>query len=233
MKKSLMTIAALAGIATAAVPSTAQAQVSADFEVAALTSYVWRGFTLADAVVIQPSLTFGFGESGLSLNVWGSAAVQDRDFYDGADELDFTLGYDVALSEGLGLSLAYVQYTFPSAAEGAKHSEEVVASLGFDHTLAPSVTAAYDFGLMDGLYLTAGVAPEFALSDDIALGIGASVGLSNYVNDEFGFNDVTLSASLGGLTAGSVAITPFIGFSSADEGINPDSQFWAGLSFGF
>jgi len=230
MKKSLIALAAVAGISAAAVPSVAQAQISTEFEVAGVSNYVWRGMNLADAVVVQPSLTFGFGGSGLALNIWGSAAITDRDVYDFADELDFTLSYDMPLG-GAALSLAYVQYTFPNADEGYKHSEEVMASLGFDHSLAPSILAAYDFGLMDGFYLSAGISPSIAVGAQ-TIGLGLSAGVSDYTG-EFGFNDVTATASMG-FAAGRATITPFIGFSIADEALNADkNEFWAGISIGF
>lgn len=229
MKKSLIALAAVAGFSAAAVPSMAEAQVSTSFSVAGVSSYVWRGYTLADAVVVQPSLTFGFGESGLAFNVWGSAAISDRDTYSGADEVDLTLSYSTALGS-TALTLSFVEYLFVGGDE-TTHSEEIIGVLGFDHSLAPSILAAYDFGLADAFYVSAGIAPSVAMGEQ-TLGLGLSAGVSDYTG-EFGFNDVTATANMG-FAAGSVTVTPFLGFTFADEAINADeSAFWAGVSIGF
>lgn len=229
MKKSLIILAAVAGLSTAVVPSTVQAQVSTSFSVAGVSSYVWRGYNLADAVVIQPSLTLGLGESGLAFNVWGSAAISDRDTYSAADEVDLTLSYATSLGS-TALTVSFVEYLFVGGDE-TTHSEEVIGVLGFDHSLAPSILAAYDFGLADAFYLSAGIAPSVAVGEQ-TLGLGLSAGVSEYTG-EFGFNDVTATANMA-FAAGSVSITPFIGFTFADEAINADeSDFWAGVSIGF
>ncbi len=238
MKKSMAVLAMAAGVSMTALPTSAAAQVSVDLEAAGVYNYAWRGFQLADAFVVQPSLTLGFGETGLALNVWGSAALTDRDIYEGADELDFTLTYDMAVGESAAVSIGYIQYTFPNGADDATHSEETFASFSFDNTLAPSLLLSYDFGLADAFYASAGVGPEFEISDVGVLGLGASIGVSNYALDEagdqkFGFNDLQGSASLG-LTLGSLAVTPFAGVSYAADEINPDNtEFWGGVSIGF
>lgn len=232
MKNGLITAAAVAGALVVTGPSLAGAQVVVDAGAAALSSYSWRGITLADAVVVQPSVTLGFGESGLSLNVWGSAALADRDEFSAADELDFTLNYDRALGEAASLSVGYIQYTFPSADEGYTHSEEVYASVGLNNVLAPSIFAAYDFGLTDALYLSGGIAPEIALGESAALALGALVAVSDYAADGFGFHHTQLTASLG-FSAGALSITPVAGFSYAADEIHADnSAFWAGIVVG-
>jgi len=214
----------------AGVPSAADAQVSLDVEAALQSSYVWRGLLLADGVSVQPSVTLGIGESGMSVNVWGSAAVEDRDVLDVADELDFTVNYAGSIGEFAGFSLGYIQYTFPNAAEGAKHSEEVYAGVGLDHVLAPGVFAAYDFGLTDALYVSAGLAPEFELGEAANLALGALVAFSDYA--DFGFHNAQLSASVG-FDAGGFTIKPAAGFSYAADEINADnSGFWGGIVIG-
>jgi len=231
MKKSLILAATVGGLCVGGVPAAANAQVTLDAEAALLSSYVWRGFELADGVSVQPSLTLGLGSSGFSLNVWGSAALQDRDALEAADELDFTLNYDGAIGESAGFSLGYIQYTIPNAPEGYKHTEEFYAALGLGSVLAPYLFAAYDFGLTDGLYLSAGVAPEIALGESAALALDGLVALSDYV-DGFAFHHVQATASVG-FAAGALTITPTAGFSYAADEINADnSGFWAGVVVG-
>jgi hypothetical protein len=215
--------------------------ISVDASIDALSGYVWRGFVLgADpALVLQPSLTFGFGESGLSLNVWGSFFGMDRGTpksLDEADELDFTIDYTRAVNESVSISLGFIEYAFPSLAAGTKHSEEVYGALAAGGPLAPSLTAYYDFGVADAMYLTAGVAPEFPLNEDgsVTLSLSGSVGafLSNGgAGNHFG--NVTVSAGVG-IPAGAFTITPLAGFTYADDKVNIDNTaFWGGVSFGW
>ena len=52
-------------------PAGAEGEASADFTVAALSQYIWRGQELSrDSVVIQPSATVS--HSGFSANLWGN-----------------------------------------------------------------------------------------------------------------------------------------------------------------
>jgi hypothetical protein len=66
----------------------AKAQVSVSGSATFVTKYIWRGYNLVDDPAIQPSLDFGFGDSGFSANVWHSAGLADRDISGTADELD-------------------------------------------------------------------------------------------------------------------------------------------------
>ena len=78
MKKIVAVFAILAGLNLGGM---GQAQeISVDASIDALSGYIWRGGVLGadDKAVLQPSLTLGFGESGFSVNVWGSFFVQSR-----------------------------------------------------------------------------------------------------------------------------------------------------------
>ena len=239
MKRFIAVCAVIAGLG--ATEARAQSEVSVDASLDALSGYVWRGGILGsdEDLVLQPSLTFGFGESGIALNVWGSFFAMDRGTLDQFDELDFTLSYDTSLGEDgqVDLSIGFIEYRFSSLNAGTKkHSEEVYGGLSFDHQLAPSITLYYDFGLIDDFYVTAGVGPEFPLGDgDNApvFGLGASVGFSGEeYGGSSGFNDVTLSGSIS-WASGNWSFSPYVGYSYADDGINADnSSFWVGVSAG-
>ena len=218
----------------------AQAQemaVSVEGAVDGYYQYIWRGYNLGDKSVLQPSLTFGFGETGLAVNVWGSAAMQSRGRLEATDELDFTASLDRSLGEDspVGISLGYIQYTFPNAGAGSKHSEEVYGGLSLDHTIAPSLTFYYDFGLVDGWYIAAGIAPEFPLGEEEGaptLSLSASVAMSDYGGDS-GFNDFTASASIS-FTSGVFTFSPIVGYAYAADLINPNnSEVWGGISISF
>ena len=116
MKRFIAVCAVIAGLG--ATEARAQSEVSVDASLDALSGYVWRGGILGsdEDLVLQPSLTFGFGESGIALNVWGSFFAMDRGTLDQVDELDFTLSYETSLGEDgqVGLSIGFIEYTFPS-----------------------------------------------------------------------------------------------------------------------
>lgn len=239
MRKILITFVLVLGVAATS-PAMAQEdmEISVEVGVDALSGYIWRGGILGadDALVLQPSITFGFAESGLSLNIWGSFFAMDRGTTDQADELDFTLDYTASLPDSpVGISIGYIQYTFPSL-DGTKHSEELYASLGVDNVLAPSLTVYYDFGAIDDYYAAVAIGPEFPLSEAEnapTLGLSASVGFSgDSYGGAAGFNDLTVGASLG-FSAGSLSLAPTLGVTFADEGVNPDTTIWGGLSIGF
>jgi hypothetical protein len=230
----------LVGLMFAGVARAQDSDVSVDLALDGYSGYIWRGGILGsdEKPVLQPSITLGFGESGISFNVWGSAFLSSRNSTEGADELDFTVDYSTTLSEesGVGISLGYIQYTFPNGPSGGKHSEEAYASLSMDNVLAPSVTVYYDFGLIDDYYATVGVGPSLPLGegDDVpTLDLSASVGFSgDGYGGSAGFNDVTVSASIG-FAAGQLSITPTVGVTIPDDGVNPDTTIWGGISIGF
>ena len=89
--------------------------VSVEGGVDIVSHYIFRGFGFTtDKPTAQPSLTVGFGESGVSFNVWGSAALKQRSIQDAGDELDFTLTYDGTLGEqyeNVGLTVGMISNT--------------------------------------------------------------------------------------------------------------------------
>ena len=223
-------------------PTNAQSNISVEASVDALSGYLWRGAPLGadDKFVLQPSLTFGLSDSGVSLNLWGSFFAQSRTATEAADELDFTIDYSGSFPESsVSYSIGYVQYTFPNGGSGSEHSEEAYVSLSFDSPLAPSVIVYYDFGLIDDYYVAVGIGPEFPLGDDEnapALGLSASVGFAGDAYGSSVFNDVTIGASVG-FAAGNVAISPMVGVTinknNITGNVSDKASVWAGVSFGF
>ncbi|MYB56703.1 MAG: hypothetical protein F4Y39_03815 [Gemmatimonadetes bacterium] len=229
----------------------ANAQMSVGITLDSYTGYIWRGYVLGadDKIVAQPGIEVGFGETGLSLGAWGSWFVQDRvdetapdTQTQNVDELDFYADYSRSLSDdmGLGVSIGYIQYVFPSADEDSNLSQEAYIGLSLDNAISPALTFYYDFGLVEAWYasLSGGYDIPLGSEDGQVLSIGASVAMSNYVVDEtgankIGFNDLTVTASLS-CNACAISIAPTIGFSYADTEINPDNRtIWGGVSIGF
>ena len=193
-------------------------------------TYAWRGFVLADTMVMQPNADLGFGDFGL--NIWGSYAIADRDKYEGADELDFTLSYSPTLQVGgmdMGVSVGFIEYTFMNGGDGAKHSEEAFLGVSLDSLpLAPSITAYYDFNLGDGAYISLGVGHSIEIMNGLAASIAASVGVGNQSGLDMGYNDAGFSLALDYSLAG-LTVSPAVGYSMAREEANADGgALWFG-----
>ena len=223
----------------------ANAQMSVGITLDSYTGYIWRGYVLGadDKIVAQPGIEVGFGETGLSIGAWGSWFVQDRiddrnpdTQTQNVDELDFYADYSRSLSDdmGLGISIGYIQYVFPSASEDSNLSQEAYIGFSLDNAISPAVTFYYDFGLVEAWYvsLSGGYDIPLGSEEGQVLSIGASVAMSDY-EDKTGFNDVTVTASLS-CNACAISIAPTLGFSYADTKINPDNRtFWGGINIGF
>ncbi len=224
---ALLLFLASTGSAQAPIPYTS-------FGTDVMSSYVWRGGVVDDEISVQPSVDVALPGTGFTLGLWSAFAARDREFHDGADEIDVTLAWEAPLGVGPAspsLSLGYVQYAFPNAPDGYRHSEEFVASLSLPGPVAPSAMVAHDFGLADATYFAAAIDPEIAWPNPAVppLALHASIGVSDAGHD-FGFHDVTFTAGLP-WSVGIVSVQPTAGYTIADETINPDeTHAWGGVS---
>jgi hypothetical protein len=207
-------------------PVRAEGEGSADFTVAALSQYIWRGQELSrDSLVIQPSATVS--HSGFSANLWGNL---DTDPYFAMpddsggmwNETDLTLSY----GRGFGvwsLEGGYIYYGL----EGIDDSQEFYLNLGFDVLLEPALTVYKDFDSYEHWYILLGLSHAFEISDTVSLELAAS---GSYLlseekeaypkidssgaatTDNFSnFHDGVVSASLP-IAVGVVTITPTVSY---------------------
>jgi uncharacterized protein (TIGR02001 family) len=197
------------------------------YEVGFVSSYVWRGWDLypKNKPALQPSITYTFGKSGFSVNVWYSYILTDRgEVVDGIilkdlEEIDFTFNYDFSLSENVSLSIGMINYSFlwtPGYTFKDSNSQEFYATLGLPKLfLGPSLSVYYDINLGDGFYFELSGGHSFKLTDNAALELGATLGYNagQYLSDDddTGISDLTLSASLP-FTIGKIGITPTVNY---------------------
>lgn len=222
-------------------PAFAQIEnISVEGSLDLVSHYIFRGVVTTDKPTAQPSLTVGFGESGFSFNVWGSAALKQRSIQDAGDELDFTITYDRNLGEqyeNVGITAGYIQYTFPNAKKGERISGELFAGLSLDIPGSPSLTLYRDFGLFDELYVNGSIGHEFQLVSEgnVSLGLSGDIGYSDKT-EQFEFNHVGGSISLSA-SHSLFSASATIGLTRWIEDINPDideqNQVWGGVSLGF
>jgi hypothetical protein len=208
-------------------PALAEEKPAADFSVAALNQYVWRGQELSrDSVVIQPSATVSY--SGLAANLWGNL---DTDPYiempgdDGSqwNETDLTLSYGKSFGPW-GIECGYIYYGL----EALEDSQEVFLSLGYDTLLAPTLTVYRDFDSYEHWYVLLGLSHAFQITEAVSLELSAS---GSYLKseddqaypdindrgmptgDEFSnFHDGVISVSLPISVSGAVIITPALSY---------------------
>lgn len=116
------------------------------------SAYIWRGITLNDGLVVQPSLDVAAGNFGV--NVWGNVDIDDYDnTLDQGEfsEVDITLTYSVSAGPA-GIKGGYIEYLFPETDKGgAPGTREVFLDL----STAPAdnftigLAGYYDFDEVD------------------------------------------------------------------------------------
>jgi hypothetical protein len=220
-------------------PAAAEGEGSADFTVAALSQYIWRGQELSqDSLVIQPSATVS--HSGFSANLWGN--LDTDPFFAMPDdsggmwnETDLTIAYGRSFGVW-SLEGGYIYYGL----EGIDDSQEFYLNLGFDVLLAPSLTVYKDFDSYEHWYILLGLSHAFELSDTVSLEISASGSyllsqdeeaypkIENGVatTDKFSnLHDGVISASLP-IAVGVVTITPTVSYVFPLSGEASDEMKW-------
>ena len=214
----------LAGLWMLAGTAGAESDGSAGLDVAALSSYVWRGQTLNDKMVVQPSLTASKG--GFALNAWANYNADGA--YEGEfSEVDLTASYSKTLGP-VALGAGIVQYTFPNQTLAVEDGEdmaypgtvEVYASAGLpDMPLAPTLTVYRDVDEIDGTYGMLAVGHSFELTEKAALALSASLGAGDadynagyFGVDDAALNDLTLSAALPIAVTENLAVKPAISY---------------------
>jgi hypothetical protein len=225
--------AAALGLMASVVPLSAQWSFQAD----TMSKYIWRGFDLYadDNPAFQPSVTYTFGESGFSLNLWTSFALGERSIYKYDDEFDLTLAYDFQISENFDLSVGFTHYGWyfdRNFSFKNSTSQEFFVSVGLSKAfLEPLLTIFYDVSMGSGLYALLEGGHTIALSETVDLNLSAGLGYNYHqFTDESGLSDLTLSLSLP-VKLGEWKIAPQVNYTFVFlETVNPENEFWFGLS---
>lgn len=231
MKKLvLLLIACLTG-ATLALPGAVSGQVDL------VSRYIWRGFDLLpdNHAAIQPSLAFDLGESGFSLNLWGSFALAHREVFRHSDEIDLTLAYTFQTATNCEVSAGFIIYGYWFARDfkfKQNSSQEIFVQVAkSDLPLSPTLSVYYDFNLGSGLYVTLGGSHELKVSEKVVVEMGGLIGFNSrqYI-DMTGFSDIDLFVKAP-LALGRVELTPSINvmIPLLDQ-VNEDAEIWFGFS---
>ena len=213
----------LAGVtaltAAAGVARAEDAKVTGEFDLPVLSAYVWRGQSLNDQPVAQPSLTVS--KYGFSLNTWANYNFSQAYNSHGNDnkqdfsELDLTASYATQVGSTncpIALGGGIIQYVFPNQTQmlstnGLGHAQpgtrEVYLSVGLPSViLAPTLQVNYDFDAANGFYANLGVSQSFELlKDKASLVASASLGAGSTKYNElyFGVDKNTFEDAVLGL----------------------------------
>jgi len=192
------------------------------------SAYVWRGMTVNDGIVFQPSLNVTKG--GFGLNVWGNldGGTYDCTWDSGEfSEVDLTLSYGFDL-EPLNITIGYIEYLFPTTENsGALGTREVYANFGMDiiENLSTSLSIYYDVDEVEDIYANLSLTYNAPLTDATSLNLGAGIG---YAGEDFakyygggedaGFFDYLLSAKLGYSVNDALSLSAMVAYAdSADK----------------
>lgn len=181
--------------------------------------YVWRGQTLNDEPIFQPSVTVGQGPWQFAwfgtVNLTDKATGNAFDFveHDVIVSASFTCPFSKAQ-----ISTAFAHYDYPNTVRSAEatgrealvsDADEIVLTISLaDRPLAPTLTVAYDVDEVRDFYTSFGVSHTFDLGSAFDLTLSGSVGFAGddynaaYFGsetvrpDEAALNDGTFSAIL-------------------------------------
>jgi hypothetical protein len=167
--------------AAPAVPAAEEEKPTAEFSVAALSAYIWRGQQQTrDSLVIQPSMTVGY--KGFSANLWGNLDTNpysptDASYSSNWTETDLTLSYSRAFGPvTAGLGYIYYSLNAPySDAVDPLDSQELFVSLAGNVLLTPTLTVYKEIDHYHQWYILFGVSHTFEITKAVGLKLAGSV----------------------------------------------------------
>lgn len=188
--------------------SQAQFTVTGGTEV--VSQYLWRGYALVDGATVQPSLNVDWEGTGLTLSLWGSASLSQRDQYQGVDEFDLTLNYAVSSGSWGNFDAGLIFYTFPGQGSftlAEQTSPEFYVNVAPSLPLSPEVFLAYDVNLGGGLYAAFSAGRSVSVAGQpIDFGVTAGYNHGQFEADS-GMSHVDVSVSTD-LALGAASLSP-------------------------
>jgi len=180
---------ALAWLAAAA-PARAQAELSGDVTLA--SAYMWRGLTVVNLPVLQPSLALSapLGLATVTGTLWSNIELGKYDGSSDISESGGTSAFNVAeLDPSLEVSLPIGEHTVAVGVDGFLYvngagytaddnAAEIFARIDLALPGAPSLGFWRDVTQIDGSYLEASFSHSFALTETVSLDLWSAAGWS-------------------------------------------------------
>jgi uncharacterized protein (TIGR02001 family) len=212
--------------------------LSAEFTLKAdlVSSYIWRGFDLNpyERPVLQPSINYSLGDTGLSLELWGSFSFENKELH----EFDFSLAYQQRLGKHLELAAGLIHYGWyfsPDFRFEDDTTHELFLSAALPGSIfSPGLAVFYDFHNGDGVYVLLQSDFEAALLSRVGLRLYASLGynagqwLAEGVDP--GLSDLNLKMSVP-ISVGDFRVVPYAQYTFVlMEAISEEDYFLYGIS---
>jgi hypothetical protein len=194
MKRVQVLGATLLAAGLALAPDSAMAQAEVGAQVDLFSAYVWRGLSLTNKPVAQPSvyLSFPAGNAAVTLGGWANVDLgeyddPDDDFSESGGVGSFNLAEfnpyaEVSFSAGQAtITAGGVGYIYPNdfGLTDELNTWEVYGKVGFaDVPLAPEIAVYYDIDKIEGAYIEGSVAHSLPLNETLSLDLGALAGFS-------------------------------------------------------
>jgi len=202
------------------------------------SSYIWRGFDLnpTQKMVLQPSVDYSFGKSGLALNIWGSFSFVNRE----TNEIDLTLSYTFKAAKNVLLKAGLIHYGYYFAENFSfenNTSHELFISAGLPNTIThPTLTVFYDFTNGDGFYFQLETGHSISITPSIQTELSASLGynggqwLAEGVDP--GFSDLNIGLAVS-IEYKDWNIMPFVNYTFVLlDALGNENFFWFGIGVG-
>lgn len=244
-------------------PSLLHGQVTVSADLAANSSYIWRGTTMTNRPVLQPDIVATFVRGGWTLLAAASANVEPSRYADPEHDISERGGTAAGIAEidlwaeltraagTAQFTVGAQRYTFPNSAGlvAAQNTFEVYARASVATVLAPAVQLWVDTWRVRGAYAELSIAHDVrvgATSLHFAAleGYNVSETYSPETNQGYfgraGFTHSDLSVS-GAVPLGALTATPSVHVIVAADPrvrtVSPvsgrDSKVWAGISLGW
>lgn len=161
--------------AVALAPRAAAAETpdgAAYFSTSFASRYVWRGQTLSEGFVVQP--TIGIERGGFAANLWSSVDLdipEENDDNVNMNETDLTLSYTLPVGP-VSITGGFVHFDYDGG-----DTQELFLTCALATLLNPELTLSYDIDEGDGGFALLAVSQEIP-AGPVTLAAGASLGIN-------------------------------------------------------
>lgn len=230
-------------------------RLGVDLDATFVSKYMWRGYdVLEDDPAFQPSVNFDLFQTGFSVNVWGSFALESG--WEDLDELDYSIAYERSFFEeeryAIDTWVNYIYYDFPNVSSEDSDVQELglggalpsLLPVG-DSAVVPSYIAAYDWPFASGgpergwfhilgLGYDLPITPLLPDQEEQAISFASDI---TYNDGVYGEDSCWSHATVGVSTCfewKGFALTPSVNYQwSFEDAINDEDDFWATISVGY
>jgi uncharacterized protein (TIGR02001 family) len=243
----VLAVATVLAVTTAFGEEGAEKSWSIDLDTTFNSKYVWRGISLTNDPVFQPTVAVSW--KGFTASFWGNMDLTDINNTQWQfNEIDLTLDYSWSW-DIIDFSVGVIHYIFPNI--GLSATTEIYGSVGLDVFLSPTLTVYQDVDQFNGTYANLSIGHTFedvwrprenmAMSVDLSGAVGYGSGkhnAANYGSSSAAFTDLLLALGLPLQIGEHWTVTPAVYYSILLDGrirgaMANDANLWAGLSFTF